>query len=191
MRSVRHGDAMNLFRWLWLLHRWLGVALGLVLAMSAVTGLLLLWKKDYAWLQPPVMVGVPGAPGELKPLAAVYEAVLALGAEGFARPEDIARIEFRPSQGVHKVLSKQRELEVQVCATTLQTHGPNRRMSDWLEQLHDGSWFGSAAHRVLMPLAAVVLLWLALSGYVMWLWPKWRRRQQRRAARGSSRAPSV
>jgi uncharacterized iron-regulated membrane protein len=85
---------------------------------------------------------------------------------------------------VHKVISKHQELEVQVCATTLQTHGPNRRTSDWLEQLHDGSWFGKAGHRLLMPVAALVLLWLALSGYVMWLWPKWRRRQQQRSARG-------
>ncbi len=173
---------MPWFRWLWLLHRWLGVTAGLVLLLSAGTGLLLLIKKDYAWLQPPVVRGEPGPVAALQPLPAVYGAVFALGLPQFRTEADIDRIDFRPAQRVHKVVSVHDHLEVQVCATTLRTSGPSPRRSDWLEELHDGSFFGGFAHGTVMPIAALILVYLAGSGYVMWLWPKWRRHRQRRAA---------
>lgn len=167
---------MRLFRALWLLHRWIGIALGLVLALSAVTGLLLLRKKEHAWIQPPTAAGAPGPVEALRPLQEVYAAVFALGLPEFRGEEDISRIDFRPDKRVHKVVSVHGHAEVQVCAITLRTSGPAIRRSDWLEQLHDGSWFGGWAHALLMPLAALALLFLALSGYVMWLWPRLRRR---------------
>ncbi len=170
---------MRLFRALWLLHRWLGITLGLVLMLSAVTGFLLLRKKDHEWLQPTMMRGEAGPAARLQPLPAVYAAVFALGVPEFRSESDIARIDFRPAQRVHKVISKHDDLEVQVCAITLRTQGPAPRRSDLLERLHDGSYFGDFAHGALMPLAAITLLFLATSGYVMWAWPKWLRWRRR------------
>lgn len=168
---------MRFFRTLWLLHRWIGVALGLVLVLSAGTGMLLLFKKEIAWIQPPTMAGAPGPVASLRSLQEVYDAVFALQLPEFRSEADISRIDFRPDKRIHKVISVHGHAEVQVCATTLRTHGPSIRRSDWLEQLHDGSWFGSWAHALLMPLAALALLFLGFSGYVMWLWPKLRRRR--------------
>ncbi|MFK7740540.1 MAG: PepSY domain-containing protein [Planctomycetota bacterium] len=174
---------MRVFRTIWLLHRWLGVAAGLVLLLSAATGLLLLVKKDYEWIQPPVMKCADGAVAELQPLPKVYEAVFALGLPQFRSEADIARIDFRPKKRLHKVVSRHDDLEVQVCAITLKTSAPRERRSDWLEQLHDGSWFGDFAHDRVMPVAALILLYLSLSGYVMWLWPKWKKRRRSRVER--------
>ena len=170
---------MRAFRLLWLLHRWIGVGVGVVLLVTAATGFLLLKKKDWEWIQPPVTVGEPGPASSLKPLQDVYAAVFALGLPEFRDEADVARIDFRPSQGVHKVTSKRGNLEVQVCATTLRTSEPRHRASDLLEQIHDGSWFGSAMHAFVSPAAALALLFLSLSGYWMWLWPKWQRRKSR------------
>lgn len=170
---------MRAFRLLWLLHRWVGVAVGLVLLVSATTGFLLLKKKDWAFLQPPLVKGEPGPVESLKTLQEVYAAVFALGLPEFRTEADIARVDFRPAQRVHKLTSVHDHKEVQVCATTLRTSGPKRRLSDWLEQVHDGSWFGDFAHAVVLPVAALALLFLGLSGYVMWLWPKWQRRRSR------------
>jgi len=175
---------MRWFRLLWLLHRWLGVTAGLVLLVSAGTGLLLLVKKEFAWIQPPVMAGEPGPVEQLQPLPAVIGAVLALDLPAFRDEADIARIDFRPAKHVHKVISVRDHIEVQVCAMTLRTSGPNERVSDWLEALHDGSWFGDTMHSTVMPIVAMILLYLASSGYVMWLWPKLRRRSKQRAAAG-------
>lgn len=174
---------MRAFRLLWLLHRWLGVAAGLFLLLSATTGFLLLLKKDYAWLQPAVVKGAPGPVEQLASLQAVYGAVFALGLPQFRGEADIARIDFRPAQRVHKVVSVHDHLEVQVCAITCKTSEPNARRSDWLETLHNGSFLGDAVHGIVMPVVGVVLAFLATSGYVMWLWPKVQRRR-RMAAQG-------
>lgn len=179
---------MTAFRTLWLLHRWLGVTAGVVLFVSAVSGLLLLVKKDYAWLQPAVVRGEPGPPAALRPLAEVYGAVFALGLPEFRSEDDIARIDFRPAQRVHKVVSTHGDVEVQVCATTLRTSRPAVRRSDWLERVHDGSWLGDWMHGWVMPFVALVLSFLAMSGYVMWLWPKWQKRRRRRAERRGAEA---
>lgn len=171
-----------MFRTIWLLHRWLGAAVGLVLLLTATTGLLLLVKKDYDWIQPPSMQCAEGPAQELRPLHEVFEAVFALGLPQFRTEADIDRIDFRPGKRLHKVTSKYDDLEVQVCAITLRTSAPRERRSDWLERLHDGSAFGEFAHGRVMPVVALILSFLALSGYVMWLWPKWKRWRKRRVA---------
>jgi uncharacterized iron-regulated membrane protein len=172
---------VTVFRTLWLLHRWLGVTAGLVFIVTAASGFLLLQKKHYDWLQPAVVQGAEGPPEKLQPLAAVYGAVFALGLPQFRSEEDIARVDFRPSQRVHKVVSKHDDLEVQVCAITLRTSDAKPRRSDWLERLHDGSFWCDAMHDWGMPAAALILLYLASSGYVMWLWPKWQKWRRRRS----------
>ena len=166
---------MRVFRSIWLLHRWLGITAGLVLLLTSATGLLLLVKKDYAWIQPKTMQCADGATADLLPLQKVYAAVFALGLPQFVSEQDIARIDFRPDRRLHKVVSKHGDLEVQVCAITGRTSGPNVRRSDWLETLHDGSFFGDFAHERVMPLVAGILFFLAISGYVMWLYPKWKK----------------
>ena len=176
---------MRAYRTIWLLHRWLGIAVGLLVMVVAASGLLLLVKKHFAWIQPPVVHGAPGTADDLRPLAEVYRAVFGLGLPEFRGEHDVARIDFRPDQRVHKVISVHRDLEVQVCAITLRTSGPAVRRSDWLERLHDGSWAGEWLHGLVMPVVALIVLFLAASGYVMWLWPKLGRRRARRHSTGS------
>jgi uncharacterized iron-regulated membrane protein len=171
---------MRVFRTLWLLHRWVGVAVGVLVMVTAASGLLLLVKKRFAWIQPPVVRGAEGTPEQLRPLADVYRAVFALELPELRTEADIARIDFRPDQRVHKVVSVKGDLEVQVCAVTLRTSPPAVRRSDWLERLHDGSWAGDWMHGVVMPLFALCVLLLASTGYVMWAWPKLARRRRAR-----------
>ncbi len=173
---------MRVFRTIWLLHRWLGATAGVVLLLTSITGILLLVKKDYAWIQPGTMQCAEGTVAELQPLAKVYEAVFALDLPQFQSEAYIARIDFRPGKRLHKVISVHDHVEVQVCAITLKTSGPNVRRSDWLESLHDGSWFGGFMHDRIMPLVALIVLFLASSGYIIWLYPKWKKwRKQRQA----------
>lgn len=175
---------MTTFRLLWEIHKWIGITLGTILVLSAVTGLLLLVKKDYAWIQPPTQRGTAGPPAEIAAIHEVYRTVFALGHEAFTTEEDIARIEFRPSHRIYKVRSEHDDLEIQVDAISLQTWGPEPRRSDWLERLHDGQFFGDWAHGWVMPLAAIGFVFLTLTGYLVWLWPKWLRwRRDKKTAR--------
>ena len=164
---------MKTFRLLWEIHKWIGIVLGTVIMLSAATGFLLLIKKDYDWIQPPTQRGTAGPPVALKPLHEVYAAVFALELPQFRSEADIERIDFRPGKRIHKVHSVHDNLEVQVDAISLKTFGPAERRSDWLESIHDGSWWGDWAHDWVMVVVAPLIIVLALTGYLLWLWPKW------------------
>ena len=176
---------MTPFKLVWDIHKWIGLILGCVLIASAITGLLLLLKKDYPWLQPPTQAGTVAAPAEYRPLGEVFDTVFAAGIPQLQSMADVERVDFRPSKGVHKIHSHHDNVEVQVDAVSLQLWGPEVRRSDWIEQLHDGSLLGDAVHGWFMPLFAVALVVLAVTGYLVWLWPKLVKRRKRRAARAS------
>ena len=175
---------MTTFRLLWVIHKWLGIVLGFVLLTSAVTGGFLLLKKRFHWIQPTAQRGTPGPPEKLAPIHEVYQAVFALGLPQFRSEDDIDRIDFRPDKRIHKVRSRHENLEVQVDAISLAVlGGVNLRRSDWIETLHDGSWFGDWVHDYFMLGVATGLLTLGCTGYLLWLWPKILKRRRVRSLR--------
>lgn len=168
------------FRFVWQLHKWTGIVLGLVLLLSATTGLLLLRKKEHDWIQPPTQRGTDGAIADVIPMHEVFAAAFAVGDPRLDEEADVDRVDFRPSKRVFKVRSKHDDLEIQVDAVSGRTFAPMVRRSDWLERIHDGSAFGSAVHGLFMPLAAIAFLALSLTGYTIWIWPMLKKRAQRR-----------
>lgn len=154
----------------------------LVFAPSAVvfvTGLFLLLKKEVAWIQPPT------ARGQGTELALSFDAVLAAaaGAEeaGIASWEDVDRLDVRPGKGVIKVRGNNR-WEVQVDAGTGEVLQVAYRRSDWIESLHDGSWFHESAKLWVFLPAGVLLLVLWITGAYLWWLPHGVRRRKKRKA---------
>lgn len=160
------------------IHYW-GAIVVLVPALIVIsTGILLQVKKHWAWVQPPEQKGsgkVPSIP---------FEAILA-ACQGVPEAEirtwaDIARIDVRPSKGVLKVTAKN-DQEIQIDSATGEVLQVAYRRSDWIEAMHDGSWFHEWAKLGLFLPAAVILLILALTGgylFFLPLWVKWRRRRR-------------
>ena len=70
---------MKPFRLLWVIHKWLGIGLGLLLLLIASTGFLLLIKRESSWLVPPTASGTPGDVAAIPPMHAVLDAVFVLG----------------------------------------------------------------------------------------------------------------
>lgn len=174
---------MKPFKLLWEVHKWIGLAIGVVLIGSALTGLLLLVKKDFEWIQPPTRTGTAAAnPTEFRPLHEVFDAAFTAGVPQLRSMADVDRVDFRPDKGIHKIRSVHDHVEVQVDAVTLEVSPPGIRRSDWLEQLHDGSWFGSGAHDWFMPAFAVLLVVLSITGYLIWLWPRIAKAKRRAAS---------
>lgn len=173
---------MRGFKILWETHKWIGVALGLLLVLTAGTGFLLLVKKEFAWIQPPTQRGQEAPSEDLLSLQDVYERVFALGLPELRAESDIDRIDFRPGKRVHKVRAKEGLLEVQVDAVSGAILSVDRRNSDWIESLHDGSVLGDWVHDFVFPIAALGLGTLACTGYLIWLWPKWKKRRRQRAS---------
>ncbi len=171
---------MTFFRVLWQVHKWAGITLGTVLVLSAVTGFLLLQKKDHDWIQPPTAQGTMAPIGQVRPLAEVLDAVYAIGHPAFREEADIDRIEFRLGKRIHKIRSHHDHLEMQVDAVTLKVHPVQPRRSDLLEDIHDGSFFAPLVHEWVMPLVALGTVLLAMTGYAIWILPIVRKRRRRK-----------
>ena len=166
---------MNTFRFFWTTHKWTGITLALVFALTAVTGFLLLFKKRAAWIQPPTQKGQAAPVESWLSMADLWKTVEAQKHPDFQTFEDINRVDVRTGKRVY---------EMQVSASTGEVLGVATRTSDWLENLHDGSFIGEPFRDYVMPLVAVGLLFLVFSGIWLWLEPVLkRRRRQRRKAR--------
>ena len=176
---------MKTFKFFWTTHKWTGISLALIFAVMAVTGFLLLVKKQVAWVQPPTMQGAAGPgvePSQFITMERLFEAVLAEGHSDFTSLGDVDRVDFRPGDRVFKVVSRSNYAEVQVCAVTGNVLHVDWRPSDLLEDIHDGSIVGGWFHSWVMPVVACGLLFLTFSGVWLWIEPMVRRRARKRRA---------
>ena len=171
---------MSSFKLFWNIHKWTGLTLALVFACSAVTGFGLLIKKRVAWIMPPTMTGADGTADDLITVQEVLAAVFAQNHPDFQDLDDIDRIDFRPRHRVHKVHSEHHHAEMQIDAITGDMLSIGTRRSDFLENVHDGSFYGAWVHTWIMPAAAASLLCMTGSGFWLWIEPKLRRRRRRK-----------
>ena len=166
-------------RWMRVLHRWGSLGIAIPILVVIATGLLLQLKKQLPWVQPPAMRGSADQPSVswdqlLASVSTVPEAEI-------HRWEDVDRIDVRVGQGVAKVQSKNR-WEVQVDLASGEVLQSAYRRSDWIEGMHDGSWFGGDGVKLGLFLpAAVILLGLWVSGMFLFFFPIFKRRQNRRS----------
>lgn len=175
---------MNTFRFFWNTHKWVGICASAFVLLVAITGFLLLIKKEVAWIQPPTLRGTAGPLEDCLGMDRLWDVVSAAGHPDFQRVEDIDRIDVRLAKRVYKVRSKHNHSELQVDATTGEILGQATRRSDFIESLHDGSWIGKPVHDYVMPIFAIALVFLVFSGIWLWLEPiVKRRRRKRRDAR--------
>ncbi len=171
---------MTLLKWMRVSHKWTGIALALILMLLAVTGLLLLQKKNFGGLQPPTQRGAPGEPADFITIQQLLAIVLDQQHPDFRKLDDIDRVDFRPGDRVHKVRSRHHHTELQVDAVTGAILSNDSRISDLVESLHDGSWFARWVHDWLMMATAIGLFYLSVSGLVLWLNPLARRSRRSR-----------
>lgn len=160
------------------LHRWFGVVAALFLLLISATGFLLATKKTTDWIRPLERKGEPV--DTLAVVVSVHEAAeasFALGLPELKTVKDIDRIDYRPKSNVFKVVSKTGYKEVQVDGGTGQVLNVAQRNDQFIEQLHDFSWFHDYAHTYGLPVVALALLFLAASGVGIFFVPVIRRRR--------------
>ena len=175
---------MSSYKFFWTTHKWTGIVIAILLIMSSVTGFLLLVKKDFDWIQPPTATATEGGIEDFAPLQTVVATIIAQGHPDFQTSEDIDRIDTRPEKRLHKIRSRHHYTEYQVDAITARIiSGPDRRMSDLLESIHDGSFFAGWFHDWIMPIVLLAIVFLVFSGFWLWLQPKIRRGRKRRSSR--------
>jgi uncharacterized iron-regulated membrane protein len=157
---------MNL--WTRRLHRLGALVTALPLLLVITSGLLLQLKKQLSWVQP---VSQRGSSGDLR---VGWENLLATATN---IPEaqvtgwkDIRRVDVTPSKGLVKLICNN-HWEIQVDAGTGAVLSSTYRRSDWLEQIHDGSYFADWAKLWVFFPNGLILLGLWLTGLYLWWLP--------------------
>lgn len=154
------------------LHKYFGISLAVIVLFSAITGILLAWKKQSDTLQPPTQKGITTELAELASLEdmvdKVVQAVDSLG----LKADNLDRLEYRATKGIAKAIFDTGNWEVQIDASNLEILSVAKRHSDWIEQLHDGSIISEGFKLISMNLLGLGLLVLILSGYWLWYGPK-------------------
>lgn len=153
-------------------HRYLGLILVLLLLISAVTGVLLGWKKNVNLLQPETQKGISLDINEWQPVKQLEEkALLAVDSLGLSA-SNLDRIEYRPTKGIAKVIFDTGSWEVQIDATNLEILSVAKRNSDWIEQIHDGSIISDFFKIFSMNFLGFGLIILLITGIWLWYGPK-------------------
>ncbi|MCK4999401.1 MAG: PepSY domain-containing protein [Anaerohalosphaera sp.] len=173
---------MNSYKLFRVTHKWFGIIFAVVLLNVSVTGILLLEKKNFDWLQPPTQKGQTGNVEDFITQQQLFKAVFEQGHVDFKGIDDIDRVDFRPGKRVHKVQSIHNNSEIQVDAVSGKVLSVSVRRSDLIESLHDGSWFGNWVNAILLPATAIVCIFLTVTGLLLWLIPT----RKKIAARGNS-----
>ncbi|MCK4874108.1 MAG: PepSY domain-containing protein [Phycisphaerales bacterium] len=182
---------MRIYKFFRTAHKWTGIVLALMFVTTASTGFLLLVKKKMDWIQPPTREDKAGEIADCISTQQLFEVVLAQRHPDFQSLEDIDRVDFRPGKRVFKVRSVHHYSELQVGAVTGEVLNSAKRRSDFLEEIHDGSFLGEWAHGYLMPLTACALVFLTFSGLWLWIEPIIRQRMRLKKRAGPGEVAEV
>ncbi len=170
--------AINWRIWMRKSHRWGAILIALPFLLIIVTGIFLQLKKEWSWVQPATMRGKAKIPTVT--MDQILTAVRSVTEAGIQSWDDIDRMDLQPSRGMVKVQGKNR-WEIQIDLQTAEVLQTAYRRSDFIESLHDGSWFHDKAKLwVFLPVAGVVLgLWIT-GIYLFFLphWVKWGKRKR-------------
>lgn len=151
------------------LHYWLSAIAALPLLLVIATGLLLQVKKDIHWIQPSEQSGTGKTPQiSFDEILAICATQPQAGVRGW---DDIHRVDLRPDAALLKVATHS-GWELQIDAANGRLLQFARRRSDLIESLHDGSWFGDAAKRLIFLPAGLSLLILWGTGIYLFLIPR-------------------
>lgn len=143
------------------------------------SGILLQLKKQVEWVQPAEIRGTGTVPVIGFPeLITAMQTDASLGVKGW---DDISRIDVRADRGLAKVTLKT-GWEAQIDLGTGKLLKTAVRRSDFIESLHDGSYFaGDWTKLGLFLPAGLVLLVLWLTGLWMF-WVTWNAKQRRKSS---------
>lgn len=146
-------------------HRWGAVVCCIPLLLVIITGLLLQVKKQVAWVQPPT------EKTEHSRMALSWDEMLSAAKldpnASIETWKDVDRLDVRPSKGLVKLRAKNR-WELQIDLVSGEILSSKYRRSDFIESLHDGSFFGEWSKLGVFLVNGIVLLSLWITG--AWLW---------------------
>lgn len=167
---------VRLSRWL---HRKIAVPLLIFFFVVSLTGLLLGLKKNTGMLAP-TQKGVSGDMSGWLSMDSLRKIALTTYRDSIASTGGtLDRIDIRPDKGIAKFTFKENYWGVQLDCTSGKLLLVEKRHSDFIEDLHDGSildnLFGTSGEEIKVVYTTILglsLLLLVLSGFWLWYGPK-------------------
>ena len=155
-------------------HLWVGVVFTVVLLVISITGILLNHKRGLG-LMPEVDHAPNGEFAAALPLDDLARRALRAVGDSASTESVIDRMDVRPRDGLVKVrLRDAASTEVTLDLLDGRVLNIDSRGDVFLEKLHSGEIFGSRGI-LLSDAGAVALTVLLITGYWLWLRPRWRR----------------
>lgn len=143
------------------------------------TGILLLTKKEFSFIQPPTTKGISTVP------SISFERVLSIASAveqaQIGSWDDIDRLDVRPGKGIIKIRSNN-SIEIQIDGRSGDVLQVAMRRSDFIESIHDGTFYQKNANLWLMLPIAITALVMGITGIIMFFIPYVRRAKNRRTA---------
>lgn len=163
----------------------MGATLFLLFLLISVTGIILGWKKHSGDLiMPPTQRGTSESLEEWLPVDSLENIALITYGDLKLGTGTIDRLDIRPDKGVVKVIFKDNR-EIQLDGKIGNVLSTGTRHSDWIEHLHDGSYFddalGTGFLKVLFTsISGFSLFAFTVTGFWLWYGPKAMRRAANR-----------
>lgn len=168
-------------------HRWGALLIAVPAVVVILTGVILQLKKEVAWVQPPTQRGSSKEPTLL--FDQIITATKAVPEAAVKTWDDIDRLDVRPGKGVVKVRCRNR-WEIQLDSTTGDVLQVAYRRSDFIESIHDGSYFHELAKLWVFFPAAIVFAILWITGIYLFFLPYLAKRKRARQKRLNAAANS-
>jgi len=149
-------------------HYWVAIICAIPLLIVIGSGVLLLLKKESAWIQPATIKTASRTPSiSFDQILQVAKSVPEVEIRQW---KDVKRLDVRPNKGVIKILSHN-NWEIQIDPNTAVVLQVALRRSDLIESLHDGSYFHDNAKLMIFLPTALLLLFLWITGVYLFLLP--------------------
>ena len=157
------------------IHKWASIVIAIPLLVVLITGILLLVKKEFEFIQPPT------AKGQGKVPTVSYEQVLVTAQSveiaEITSWDDVDRLDVRPGKGIIKIRSNN-SFEIQIDSISGEVLHVAKRRSDFIESIHDGTFFEKNANLWLMLPVAIASVVIAITGIILFFIPHMKKRRR-------------
>ncbi len=188
-KSKKQAKRLRLFR---KIHRFTGACLFIFFFVVSISGLLLGWKKQSGgMILPKSFKGKSTNPKDWKTLDELHENAVKIAREQISKDMSLKleRIDVRPDKGMVKFVFAEDYWGLQLDLTTGELLQIERRRSDLIENIHDGSVldyiFGTNGEYLKLAYTSVMglsLLTFTVTGFWLWFGPKRLRKTRELAA---------
>ena len=165
-------------------HHWGSLFILLQMGLIIGAGLLLLVKKEFSWIQPPTAVSSQKSAVPSQSMADLFAAAKAVPEMELERWDQLTRVDFKPNKGVVKFVAPN-QWEAQFDVSTGALLQLAYRRSDFIESLHDGSYFSDWVKLYVFLPSGILLLILWASGSYLFFYTRMKRLQKARRRRTS------